>query len=218
LKLPEQPDVDTTHPVRSEQAQVDDLLVRRFCAGELAVFEILVMKYQRRVAALINSSVRNDAVAEELTQEAFLRAYRGLANFRFESAFSTWLYAIARHTAISYHRDGRGHANSAISLDVLNETAGAPEGNAWEGGATSPDEELESKELMAGIESAVARLSIPMRDALLLREMEGLSYADIAGRLGVPLNTARSLIFRARETVAADIRPLLSTIIRKKAK
>jgi RNA polymerase sigma-70 factor (ECF subfamily) len=205
-------------PPPSEQAKVDDLLIKRFCAGELRAFEILVVKYQRRVAALINSSVRNDSVAEELTQETFLRAYRGLPNFRFESAFSTWLYTIARNTAMSYHRDGHSRADNAVSLDALVEDSGPVETGVGEGVAVSPDEEMEGKQLIAAIQASLTKLSAPMRDAVLMREMEGLSYAEIAEKLGVPLNTARSLIFRARETVAADIRPLLARSIRNRSK
>jgi RNA polymerase sigma-70 factor, ECF subfamily len=205
-------------PEPSEQAKVDDLLIRRFCAGELRAFELLVTKYQRRVAALINNSVRNDSVAEELTQETFLRVYRGLPNFRFESAFSTWLYAIARNTATSYHRDGHGRADTSVSLDQMADENGDSESRIWQGFTSGPEAEIEGQQLVAGIQKAIQALSPPMRDALVLREMEGLSYIEIAERLKVPLNTARSLIFRARETVAAEIRPLLDVAMRERSK
>lgn len=205
-------------PEPSEQAKVDDLLIRRFCAGELRAFELLVTKYQRRVAALINSSVRNDSVAEELTQETFLRVYRGLPNFRFESAFSTWLYAIARNTATSYHRDGHGRADSSVSLDQMAEDSGDNDARLWQGFTSGPEAEIEGQQLVAGIQKAIQALSPVMRDALVFREMEGLSYIEIAERMNVPLNTARSLIFRARETVAAEIRPLLDVAMRERSK
>ncbi len=202
----------------SEQAKVDDLLIRRFVDGDFHAFEILVVKYQRRIAASINAMVRNDSVAEELTQETFLRAYRGLANFRFESAFSTWLYAIARNTATSYHRDGHGRADNAVSLDALTEKFGSDErlitAHAGERTASSPEDEVATQQLLARIQVAVSDLPAQMRDALLLREMEGLSYAEIAEKLGVPLNTVRSLIFRARESVANDINSMLDSTIR----
>jgi RNA polymerase sigma-70 factor, ECF subfamily len=202
----------------SEQAKVDDLLIRRFVDGDLRAFEILVVKYQRRIAASINSMVRNDSVAEELTQETFLRAYRGLANFRFESAFSTWLYAIARNTATSYHRDGHGRADNAVSLDALTEEFGSDDAligaRAGERTASSPEDEVATQQLLARIQIAVNDLPAQMRDALLLREMEGLSYVEIAEKLGVPLNTVRSLIFRARESVANDINSMLDSTIR----
>lgn len=205
-------------PEPSEQAKVDDLLIRRFCAGELRAFELLVTKYQRRVAALINNSVRNDSVAEELTQETFLRVYRGLPNFRFESAFSTWLYAIARNTATSYHRDGHGRADTSVSIDQMTEDSGDNEARLWQGYTSGPEAEIEGQQLVAGIQKAIQALSPAMRDALVFREMEGLSYIEIAERMNVPLNTARSLIFRARETVAAEIRPLLDVAMRERSK
>ncbi len=209
----------TRVPASSEQAKVDDLLIRRFCDGDLRAFEILVVKYQRRIAAAINAMVRNDGVAEELTQETFLRAYRGLPNFRFESAFSTWLYAIARNTATSYHRDGHGRADNAVSLDALTEEFGSGEasligGAGHERTASSPEEEVATQQLLARIQLAVSDLPPQMREALVLREMEGLSYVEIADKLGVPLNTVRSLIFRARESVANDINSMLDSAIR----
>ena len=202
----------------SEQAKVDDLLIRRFVEGDLRAFEILVVKYQRRIAASINSMVRNDSVAEELTQETFLRAYRGLANFRFESAFSTWLYAIARNTATSYHRDGHGRADSAVSLDLLVEEFGSSDmlesAASGDRTASSPEDEVATQQLLARIQIAVNDLPPQMREALLLREMEGLSYVEISEKLSVPLNTVRSLIFRARESVANDINSMLDSTIR----
>lgn len=211
-------DKKTRTPASSEQAKVDDLLIRRFCEGDLRAFEILVVKYQRRIAAAINAMVRNDGVAEELTQETFLRAYRGLPNFRFESAFSTWLYAIARNTATSYHRDGHGRADNAVSLDALTEEFGSDEAiinaRGGERTASSPEEEVATQQLLARIQVAVSDLPVQMREALLLREMEGLSYVEIAEKLSVPLNTVRSLIFRARESVATDINSMLDSAIR----
>jgi RNA polymerase sigma-70 factor, ECF subfamily len=203
-------------PEPSEQAKVDDLLIRRFCDGELRAFELLVVKYQRRVAALINASVRNDSVAEELTQETFLRAYRGLPNFRFESAFSTWLYAIARNTAISYHRDGHGRADSAVSLDALAEENGDIEPRVFQGATSGPEAEMHMQQIVEQIQQSISKLSPAMREALTLREMDGLSYLEIAEQLNVPLNTARSLIFRAREAVANEIRPLLDVAVRER--
>jgi RNA polymerase sigma-70 factor, ECF subfamily len=206
----------STKPLRpppSEQAKVDDLLVQRFCAGDLLAFEILVAKYQRRVAALINTSVRNDSVAEELTQETFLRVYRGLPNFRFESAFSTWLYTIARNITTSYHRDGRDRADRLVSLDNIADETGSDNFLLHEGAAASAEEEVSAQQLLAAIQVAIEKLSPQSRDALLLRETQDLSYIEIAERLKVPLNTARSLIFRARATIATEIRPLLNKAI-----
>ncbi|MBC7455522.1 MAG: sigma-70 family RNA polymerase sigma factor [Massilia sp.] len=189
------------------------MLIRCFCDGDLCAFEVLVTKYQRRVAALINASVRNAAVAEELTQEAFLRAYRSLPGFRFESAFSTWLYAIARNLTTSYFRDGQVRAENAIPMDLLTETMSLQENASWEGCVSGPDEHLSGVQLVAGIEQSIANLSPHMRSAFLLRELDDLSYQEIAEQLTMPLNTVRSLIFRARATIGSDIRPLLSKAI-----
>lgn len=197
-------------PAPSEIGKVDDMLIRRFCDGDLRAFEVLVTKYQRRVAALINTSVRNGAVAEELTQEAFLRAYRSLPGFRFESAFSTWLYAIARNLTTSYFRDGQVQAENAVSMDVLLETMTPLENASWEGLAPEPEDYLIGTQLAAGIDQSIANLSPNMRSAFLLRELDDLSYQEIADQLLMPLNTVRSLIFRARATIGSDIRPILS--------
>lgn len=210
---PAEPSTKPPRPPPSEQAKVDDLLVRRFCAGDLLAFEVLVTKYQRRIAALINTSVRNDSVAEELTQETFLRVYRGLPNFRFESAFSTWLYTIARNITTSYHRDGRDRADRSVSLDEMAEEMGSTDMLMREGAAPSAEEEVSAQQLLAAIQQAIEKLSPQTREALLLRETQDLSYNEIAERLQVPLNTARSLIFRARATIATEIRPLLSKAI-----
>lgn len=200
-------------PEPSAQSKVDDLLIQRFCDGDLRCFEVLVTKYQRRVAALINASIRHHAVAEELTQETFLRAYRNLPTFRFESAFSTWLFTIARNLTNSYFRDGHVRADNAVPLDVLVETSSAQDTAARDGFASGPDEHLSGLQLFAGIELSISNLSPGMRDAFLLREMDDLSYQEIAERLLLPLNTIRSLIFRARATIGSDIRPFVDKAI-----
>ena len=194
------------------QRSVDYLLIERFNAGDIQAFEILVTKYQRRVAWIIDKQVRNAAVAEELTQEVFLRAYRALGNFRFESAFATWLYAIARNAANTYYRDGHVHADNAVSIDALAETGAARTAAAVET-SPSPEDSLSGQQLLVAIEQSIDRLSPQMRTSIVMREMEQCSYADIAEQLSIPLNTVRSLIFRARATIALDIRPLLDRAI-----
>jgi RNA polymerase sigma-70 factor, ECF subfamily len=207
------PDEKPARPPPSEPAKVDDLLVKRFCAGELGAFQVLVVKYQRGIAAQINRSVRNDSVAEELTQETFLHAYRGLPKFRFESAFSTWLYTIARNIATLYHRDGRGKADRSVSLDELNETFSPTDTAIRNGSSASPEDDMGAKQLLAGIQVVIDELPPRVREALLLRELQDLSYLEIATQLDVPLNTAKSLVFRARATIAAEIRPLLDKVV-----
>jgi RNA polymerase sigma-70 factor (ECF subfamily) len=196
-------------PPPSESTLLDDTLVRRFCSGDLLVFEVLVTKYQRRVTSIINATVRNQSVADELTQETLMRAYRSLPGFRFESAFSSWLYAIARNLTLSYFREQHDRADNAVSLDLVNETTAGHDTAAWQGSAPNPEEQLSQARLANTIQATVTSLSPSMREALLLREIQNLSYQEIADQLKIPLNTIRSLIFRARATIATDIRPLL---------
>lgn len=207
---------DTPLPAPAAAApavSVDFMLIRRCNEGDGRAFEVLVTKYQRKVASLINWSVHNHAVAEELTQEAFLRAYRALGSFRFESAFSTWLYAIARNIARSYQRNGQQFADNGASLDVL-----ADDAEHWghvfgRGYAPSPEEHLSNMQLVRAIEYAIDGMSPQMRTSLTMREVEEFSYAAIAERLGIPLNTVRSLIFRARATIALNVRPVEDRVI-----
>ena len=203
-------------PPPSESTLLDDVLVRRFCSGNLLAFEKLVTKYQRRVSSLVNAAVRNQSVADELTQETFLRAYRNLPGFRFESAFSSWLYSIARNLTLSYFREQHDRADNAVSLDLLTETADPHDTPAWQGSAPNPEEQLSQARLATTIETTITNLSPPMRAALLLREMQDLSYQDIAVELIIPINNIRSLIFRARATIATDIRPLLDSAVLKR--
>lgn len=192
---------------------MDHLLIERFNGGDIQAFEVLVTKYQRRVASLINMKVRNAAVAEELTQEVFLRAYRALGNFRFECPFASWLYAIARNAATSYYRDGNMTADNSVPFDVLLETDGLDYAAGFDNHVASPEDQLEGEQLLIAIQQSIDRLSPQMRRSITMREMEECSYAEIADALSIPLNTVRSLIFRARATIALDIRPLLDRAI-----
>ena len=197
---------------RRLQRSVDHLLIERFNSGDVRAFEVLVTKYQRRVASLINKQVRNAGVAEELTQEVFLRVYRALAQFRFESAFSTWLYTIARNTATTYFRDGHVRADNAISIQGLG-ADGDGTVNLREETAPGPEDFVSGQQLLAAIDQSIARLSPQMRASITMRELEECSYEQIAETLAIPVNTVRSLIFRARATIALDIRPLLDSAI-----
>ena len=186
----------------AEPADVDRLLIERFLQGDKRAFEVLVVKYQRRIAALIERIVRNGAVAEELTQETFIKAYRALPQFRGESRFSTWLHTIARNTAVGHVGSGQAQADRAAG------SGEQPDDDIGSAGTSpSPEEELVSRQLYDTIQRAIAELPARQREALLLREVEGLSYAEIAERLKTPLNTVRPWIFRAREAVADKIQP-----------
>lgn len=199
---------ETPLPAAAPAVAVDFMLIRRYNEGDGRAFEVLVTKYQRKVASLINWSVHNHAVSEELTQEAFLRAFRALHSFRFESAFSTWLYAIARNIARSYQRDGQQFADNGVSLDVLADDAEDWRHASRRACAPSPEEHLSNLQLVRAIEYAIDGMSPQMRTSFTMREVEEFSYAAIAERLGIPLNTVRSLIFRARATIALNIRPV----------
>ena len=186
---------------------VDRLLIDKFLQGDARAFEVLVVKYQRRIAAVIERLVRHAAVTEDLTQETFIKAYRGLPEFRGDSQFSTWLHTIARNTAMSHLGSRQARADRAATADDLADPAGLTDADSAQGTSPSPEDELASKQLLACIERGMAELPPAQRDALLLREIEGLSYAEIAERLKTPLNTVRTWIFRARETVADTLQP-----------
>jgi RNA polymerase sigma-70 factor (ECF subfamily) len=194
-------DTDT----RAPGWDVDRELVARARAGSEVAFELLVVKYQRRVAALIRSLVRRADVTEELTQEVFLSAYDHLGDLREGVAFWAWLSVIARNVASAYLRLRQNRIDEA-SRDSEPE---GDDGLALEH-AASPEQEVIARELFAAIDRAVAALPARQRDALLLREVDGLDYGAIAATMGVPVNTVRTLIFRAREAVAQQIRPHLA--------
>ncbi len=184
---------------------VDLELVTRARAGDDAAFELLVVKYQRRVAALVRSLVRRADITEELTQEVFLLAYDSLGDLREGVAFWAWLSTIARNVASGYLRrpQNRVDASTVVPDDAPDE----PEQLNF---AASAEQEVIARQLFAMMDEAVADLPAKQRDALLLREIDGMDYRAIAATIGVPVNTVRSLIFRAREAIAAKIRPSLA--------
>ncbi|MBV8603511.1 MAG: sigma-70 family RNA polymerase sigma factor [Pelomonas sp.] len=192
----------------------DAELVRRAQAGEMAAFEMLVVKYQRRVERLLARQVRDVDLIKDICQESFVRAWRALPGFRFEAAFYTWLYRIAvntaRKTLAGLQRDP---VVTEASLNRGGEGAGA-EPSAAAATPTeleTPEVLLEGKQLAAAANAAVAALPPEFRQAFELRELDGLAYEEIAALLGCPVGTVRSRIFRAREAVAARLRPLLET-------
>lgn len=183
-------------------ADADALLVREAQAGSRAAFDMLVLKYQRRVERLLARSVRDPADVADLCQESFLAAYRALPAFRGESAFYTWLYRIAINAAQRH----RARQRPVESLDDEEGTFGRrppPTDDA------TPEALLASRQLARELDDAVAALAEDQRRALLLREVDGLSYDEIGDLLNCPPGTVRSRIFRAREAVAARLRPLL---------
>ena len=192
--------------------QADVLLVDRAKRGDTRAFEMLVVKYQRRIERLISRMVRDPDLVHDVAQEAFIRAYRALPQFRGESAFYTWLYRIAVNTAkktlVELKRD-------PVSTDSARARPGEDDetyrtDHELSDGET-PEALLASKEIAATVNAAIDALSEDLRQAITLREIEGLSYEEIADVMNCPIGTVRSRIFRAREAIASRLRPLLGT-------
>lgn len=191
--------------------ETDLVLVERTRSGDREAFGLLVEKYQRRLLRLVMRFVRDPAEAEDVTQEAFVKAYRALANFRGESAFYTWLYRIGVNTAKNWLA-----ANSQRMPTVSEMTHDDAENDIIEDSALlrhdeTPDQVLMSKQVGETVNAAMEALPEDLRTAVMLREIEGLSYEEIAKVMDCPIGTVRSRIFRAREAIAARLRPLLDT-------
>lgn len=190
----------------------DAMLVERTVAGDQKAFELLVIKYQRRIQRLIGRMVRDVDLVEDIAQETFIRAYRALAQFRGEAQFYTWLYRIAVNTAkkalMELKRDPTVSENSFKSgqSDESDETS--PLENELISSET-PEAVLAGKEIAQMVNAAMEALPEELRQAITLREIEGLSYEEIAEAMNCPIGTVRSRIFRAREAISARIKPLL---------
>jgi RNA polymerase sigma-70 factor (ECF subfamily) len=193
-------------------ADADALLVERVKRGDTRAFEMLVVKYQRRIERLIGRMVRDVDLVQDIAQESFIRAYRALPQFRGDSAFYTWLYRIAVNTAkkalVDLKRDPLVSESTLHAGEDGEEPSRAE--NVLTDGAT-PESLLASKEIAAAVNAAIEALSEDLRQAVTLREIEGLSYEEIAEVMNCPIGTVRSRIFRAREAIALRLRPLLDT-------
>jgi len=189
--------------------EVDQQLVERVQRGDKHAFELLVVKYQRRLGRLISRFVRDSAEAEDVTQEAFIKAYRALPGFRGESAFYTWLYRIGINTAKNYLISLGRRAPTSTQFDV--EESEDFETSELLHDVSTPENELMSKQVVGVVNASLLKLPEDLRTALTLREIEGLSYEEIAEIMSCPIGTVRSRIFRARETIASNLRPLLGT-------
>lgn len=186
--------------------ETDQLLVARVQQGEKAAFDKLVLKYQSRIINLVSRFVRNQSDAQDVTQEAFLKAYRALPNFRGDSAFYTWLYRIAVNTAKNYlaiqsRRSGEAEQDFSEIEQI--------EGNSVLKDQATPEHILLKDEIEATVISAIEKLPDDLRTAITLREIEGLSYEEIATVMDCPIGTVRSRIFRAREAIDSQLAPLL---------
>ena len=193
-------------------AEADALLVERVKRGDVRAFEMLVVKYQRRVERLIGRMVRDVDLVPDIAQETFIRAYRALPQFRGDSAFYTWLYRIAVNTAKKALMDMKRDPlvlESSRSLGEDGEETSRAENELTTG--ETPEALLASKQIAAAVNAAIEALSEDLRQAITLREIEGLSYEEIAEMMNCPIGTVRSRIFRAREAIATRLRPLLDT-------
>jgi RNA polymerase sigma-70 factor (ECF subfamily) len=188
---------------------IDQQLVVRAQRGEKHAFNLLVTKYQRKLARLISRLVRDPAEVEDVTQEAFIKAYRALPQFRGESAFYTWLYRIGVNTAKNFLMSQGRRAPTTTEKDA--EEAETFDDADQLRDINTPESVLMSRQVAATVNAAMARLPEELRTAITLREIEGLSYDEIAELMNCPIGTVRSRIFRARESIAAELRPLLGT-------
>lgn len=193
----------------------DQLLVERARAGERAAFDQLVSRYQRRLMRLLTRLLNDPAEAEDVVQETFIKAYRALRHFRGDAAFYTWLYRIAINTAKNALLNRKRHVASQRVEPSLSRPEGGNEDERLRD-INTPESMLASKQIAQTVNAAMDALPIDLRTAIALREIEGLSYEEIAQIMACPIGTVRSRIFRAREAIARKLRPLLDLPVDKR--
>jgi RNA polymerase sigma-70 factor (ECF subfamily) len=191
---------------RMSEAQVDQLLVERVQKGDKQAFDLLIGKYQHRIVSLVARYVSDQAEAQDVAQEAFIKAYRAIDRFRGDSAFYTWLYRIAINTAKNW-LVARKRRPPSTDIDAADAEQYDLESRLKEQG--TPESELMREEIKRTIYDTIAELPDDLRTAIMLREMEGMSYEDIAITMDCPIGTVRSRIFRAREAIDEKLKPLL---------
>ncbi|HEX2200149.1 MAG TPA: RNA polymerase sigma factor RpoE [Burkholderiales bacterium] len=189
--------------------EIDRQLVARAQRGDKRAFELLVEKYQRKLARLLSRFIRDPAEVEDVTQEAFIKAYRALPAFRGDSAFYTWLYRIGINTAKNYLMAMGRRAPTSTEVEA-EEAEGFEEGEQLRD-INTPESVLLSNEIARTVNATIESLPEELRRAIQMRELEGMSYEDIAQAMNCPIGTVRSRIFRAREAIAEQLRPLLGT-------
>ncbi len=189
------------------EREVDQLLVERAQGGDQSAFDQLVSKYQRKLGRLLSRYIRDAAEVEDVSQEAFIKAYRALPSFRGDSAFYTWLYRIGINTAKNYLVSQGRRAPTSTEYDA-DEAEGFEDAGLLRD-INTPESLLMSKQIGQTVNAAIDALPEELRTAIVLREIEGLSYEEIASAMDCPIGTVRSRIFRAREAVAGKLRPLL---------
>jgi RNA polymerase sigma-70 factor, ECF subfamily len=188
---------------------IDRQLVARAQRGDKQAFELLVEKYQRKLARLLSRFIRDPAEVEDVTQEAFIKAYRALPAFRGDSAFYTWLYRIGINTAKNYLMAMGRRAPTSTEVEA-EDAEGFEEGEQLRD-INTPESVLLSNEIARTVNATIEQLPEELRTAIQMREIEGMSYEDIAKAMDCPIGTVRSRIFRAREAIAERLRPLLDT-------
>lgn len=191
------------------ERDIDQALVERVQKGDKTAFELLVAKYHRKIIRLVSRLVRDHAEVEDVTQEAFIKAYRALSQFRGESAFYTWLYRIAVNTAKNHLATQGRRAPTSTEANAEEAETFAEADQLRD--INTPESMLMSKQIAQTVNMAMEALPDELRTAITLREVEGLSYEEIADAMGCPIGTVRSRIFRAREAIASQLRPLLDT-------
>ena len=189
--------------------EIDRQLVARAQRGDKQAFELLVEKYQRKLARLLSRFIRDPAEVEDVTQEAFIKAYRALPAFRGDSAFYTWLYRIGINTAKNYLMAMGRRAPTSTEVEA-EDAEGFEEGEQLRD-INTPESVLLSNEIASTVTATIEQLPEELRTAIQMREIEGMSYEDIAKAMDCPIGTVRSRIFRAREAIAERLRPLLDT-------
>jgi len=189
------------------ERDIDAELVARVQGGDKRAFDLLVLKYQRKIMRLLARMIRNPADVEEVAQETFIRAYRSLPQFRGDSAFYSWLYRIALNTARNWLAAARQRPGAAQTVSTDSDETFSPEATLSD--IATPESLAASREIAAAVSAAIADLPEDLRTAIMLREIDGMRYEDIALAMNSPIGTVRSRIFRAREAIAARLRPLL---------
>lgn len=189
------------------EREVDLALVERVRRGDRHAFDLLVIKYQRKIMRLLSRMIRDPADVEDVAQEAFVKAYRALPQFRGDSAFYTWLYRIAINTA-------RNWQSASYRRPVTVSTVENDDGETFDqidslSDQSTPESMMASRQIAQTVNEAIEALPEDLRTAIVLREIEGMSYEDIASTMQCPIGTVRSRIFRAREAIASRLRPVM---------
>jgi RNA polymerase sigma-70 factor (ECF subfamily) len=188
--------------------EIDQQLVERAQRGDKRAFDLLVVKYQRKLARLLSQFIRDAAEVEDVTQETFIKAYRSLSSFRGDSAFYTWLYRIGINAAKNFLVAQKRRASTTINEFDIEVAENFEEGSQLRE-LNTPENELMSKQIAQTVHQALQALPEELRSAITLREIEGLSYEEIASIMSCPTGTVRSRIFRAREAIADKLQSVM---------